>query len=711
MNLEGIGEAIDLDKLKRHRIWALLIAIFLIGFSVRYLPHGPRLAALDPWFNYIQTKYILELGYLPKIYPLAYYPEGRNVWAADAVIMFYFIAYTFKLAQPFGISLMEYMIAFPAVMGGLACVALYFVAKELFNERIGLFSALIYTFIPAATSRVWAGFADKESMSGLMMFLWVFFLLKSYKSDLSERKNLIWPILSGAFFAFAIASWSGGNYIALVIFFSALVYLIFKKDMNLIKAIAVMTPIGLLLLWVIQPLRFPLTKTIFTASYSGLVIITIIYLISIFQNAIDERFENIPALYTYSAFVGLFLISIIVLGVKDQVLNMMRGMINIVSQSWRFIEVTQQDIYMATVAESQPTYFWGSGNTIFQRLKNGDWFGYLNATLLVFPIGIFFIARRFFKNKDYASAFAFVWITSGIVAMRGGQRLNFFMGPSAAVFTGYVLLHILSTLRRKEKELKIRLSAAKKEKVRYRLESQIGNVKIGHYLVLFVVLMVTFSTLDVGVAAMSTRKSDVPAPWYNAMIWIKENTPENSVMFAWWDYGYWFQAVAERYSIADGGGNVPRNKDLAKMFTSPEEEAMQYIEKYVDYRKVPTYMLVSFEEFGKSSAINHIAQDALYFLPNTIESSGDRQKDEEQITAFLSRNNITSYYIVNYGDYYQIWITGYEPTSTGFVHRPEMKDKLLAKLMPFNTGWGQGLKHFKLVYVDNFRYIFIYRIV
>ncbi len=703
---------IDFDKLKKYRLWGPIIGLFLIGFSVRYMPHGPRLAALDPWFNYMLTKYVLELGYLPRVHQLAYYPVGKtDIWGGDTAIIYYFMAYTFRLVQPLGISLMKYMIALPAVMGGLACVALYLMAKELFNEKIGLYSALIYTFLPAATSRVWAGFADKESMAGVTMFLWVFFFLKSYRSDLSVRKNLIWPILSGVFFAFAVGSWNGSAYIALVMFFSALFYLLFKRDMNLIKAIAVMTPIGVLLLWMIQPLRFPLTRIMFSPSYSGLLIITVIYLISIFQNVVNKRFENIPVLYTYSAFASLFLVLILVLGLKDQFVGMINGMINIMSQSLRFLESMQTNIYMSTVAESQPAYFWGSGSTVFQRLRNGDWFGYLNVTLLVLPLGILFIAKSFFKKRDYASAFAFVWVISGIVAMRGGQRLNFILGPSAAVFTGYALLHILGLLGRKEKELKIGLKSTKKEKVRYKLESKLGNVRIGQYLVLFVVLMVTFLTLEVGAASMASRRSDVPGPWLDAMLWIKDNTPENSVMFAWWDYGYWFQAVAERPSIADGGGYITRNEDLAKMFTSPEEEAMQYIEKYVDYKEVPTYMLVSFEEFGKSGAINHIAQDTLYFLPTSIQSSGDPQKDEEEIKKYLERNNITSYYIVNYGSRYEIWITGFEPTSTGYVYHQEMKDKLLARLMPFNTGWGQGLEHFKLEYVDNFRYIFIYRIV
>jgi len=39
--------------------------------------------------------------------------------------------------------------------------------------------------------------------------------------------------------------------------------------------------------------------------------------------------------------------------------------------------------------------------------------------------------------------------------------------------------------------------------------------------------------------------------WLESLEWIKTNTPENSVILSWWDYGYWIQTLAERASIAD----------------------------------------------------------------------------------------------------------------------------------------------------------------
>ena len=40
---------------------------------------------------------------------------------------------------------------------------------------------------------------------------------------------------------------------------------------------------------------------------------------------------------------------------------------------------------------------------------------------------------------------------------------------------------------------------------------------------------------------------------YNTLTWIKANTPENSVLASWWDFGHLFTAVAQRQVVFDGG--------------------------------------------------------------------------------------------------------------------------------------------------------------
>jgi len=66
--------------------------------------------------------------------------------------------------------------------------------------------------------------------------------------------------------------------------------------------------------------------------------------------------------------------------------------------------------------------------------------------------------------------------------------------------------------------------------------------------------------------------------------WIKDNTPEDARVMAWWDYGYQITGVANRTSIADGNTwNHEHIATLGRMLTSPEKKAHNAIRHLADY--------------------------------------------------------------------------------------------------------------------------------
>jgi hydroxylamine oxidation protein HaoB len=188
---------------------------------------------------------------------------------------------------------------------------------------------------------------------------------------------------------------------------------------------------------------------------------------------------------------------------------------------------------------------------------------------------------------------------------------------------------------------------------------------------------------------------------------LRKNTPEDSVVFAWWDYGYIIQGLGERATIADPGGGFRRRVDVSKMFTFPEDRALKIIKKYNPDNK-PAYVIVSFEEIILNREINELAKDELYIFEETIPKSGSSLEDQQTIKNFIGSNKIESFVIENIGGFWRIWVTGIHP-ETG--PDPEMKNKLLLKLLPFTTGAGQGLLHFKLVYKDESNFILMYEIM
>jgi len=66
--------------------------------------------------------------------------------------------------------------------------------------------------------------------------------------------------------------------------------------------------------------------------------------------------------------------------------------------------------------------------------------------------------------------------------------------------------------------------------------------------------------------------------------WIDRNTPKESRVMAWWDYGYQITGIAKRTSIADGNTwNHEHIATLGRTLTSPEKRAWNAIRHMADY--------------------------------------------------------------------------------------------------------------------------------
>lgn len=80
------------------------------------------------------------------------------------------------------------------------------------------------------------------------------------------------------------------------------------------------------------------------------------------------------------------------------------------------------------------------------------------------------------------------------------------------------------------------------------------NVPLKKYIVVFAIVLALISPTICG--AYQTSNNVVPgtsdAMW-DAMVWINHNTPNNTVITSWWDFGYLFEIAADRQVTFDGG--------------------------------------------------------------------------------------------------------------------------------------------------------------
>jgi dolichyl-diphosphooligosaccharide--protein glycosyltransferase len=69
-----------------------------------------------------------------------------------------------------------------------------------------------------------------------------------------------------------------------------------------------------------------------------------------------------------------------------------------------------------------------------------------------------------------------------------------------------------------------------------------------------------------------------------AYLWLKDNTPEDARIMAWWDYGYQITGIANRTTIADGNTwNHEHIALLGRILTSPEKDGHRIARHLADY--------------------------------------------------------------------------------------------------------------------------------
>merc|ERR1711957_1045850 len=70
----------------------------------------------------------------------------------------------------------------------------------------------------------------------------------------------------------------------------------------------------------------------------------------------------------------------------------------------------------------------------------------------------------------------------------------------------------------------------------------------------------------------------------DAYFWLKHNTPKDSRVMAWWDYGYQITGIANRTTIADGNTwNHEHIATLGRALTAPLKDAHRIVRHLADY--------------------------------------------------------------------------------------------------------------------------------
>ncbi len=553
-------------KLNHLVIIGVLVLAFSISFLIRSQPidYGFELNEFDPFFNFRATEYIVEHGlteYFEWNDDKSWYPNGRDVSATSQVMLHITAAITYQI---FGgnSSLYDYAVLFPILIGSLTVVVIFGLVRLFAGTSAGLFASLLFAVSLPIILRGSAGWFKSEPLGIFYGLFGLYLFLSAIKSE--NKKIAILKIISGAIImGFGMASWGGNQFfiIPLGLFIFALPFV--RKDH---KFLLWSIPLFVILFLLISSMfERPGPNFVFSMGGLSLIIPTIFLFLCIFIQKVSKDKNKIRN--GLSLLISIVLISSFFVIVNPD--NIIGG------ASFRYLNainpfLTSVDPLVDSVAEHATT-----------SIKLSF---FLHSILLIFSgIGVWFLLSKkisqsiIFERNDMRVFVLIIGIT-GVYVSSTFIRLEVFASISLIILSS-ISLSILS-----KAIFQINIS---------KIKSYILKISFVMILLALFVMPLIFPTDYNWISVNDTppviltggTAHPASSDWLESLEWIKTNTPENSVILSWWDYGYWIQTLSERASIADNSTtHTSIIQNIARVFlSSPDNSWNTLQEMNVDY--------------------------------------------------------------------------------------------------------------------------------
>uniref|UniRef100_A0A7S4F3N1 dolichyl-diphosphooligosaccharide--protein glycotransferase n=1 Tax=Chrysotila carterae TaxID=13221 RepID=A0A7S4F3N1_CHRCT len=587
--------------------WAVHIRLFAVR------NYGPVIHEFDPWFNYRATEYMVANGWqkFQAWYDEGvWYPLGRHVGSTTypgLQLTAYALHSLFALVKP--VDLNTICVYIPAGFGAVASALTGLLAYEATGNANSATAALfIMAIIPAHLMRSVAGGYDNESIAVSAIvgtfYLWV----RSLRSEKS------WPyaVLCGLCYVYLVAAWGG---------------YVFALNMIGIHAA------GLVLSGRFSRKLWKAYSIWFIIGTSGAVFGPARYLVG------WQPFQSLEQLGPTVVFFGLLIWQATAYIARQRKMNTM-GLMKLRAQ------VIVASVLLAAVVAFAvlPAGFFGplsarvrglfvkhtkTGNPLVdsvaehQATPSRVYWAYFHVVCFLGPPGCLAMLYKLQDAKIFVILYALVaYYFSGKMI-----RLVLLLAPAGAVTAGHMIgLVVDFTLQAYEasggkKDSKGSKASAKAStksgtkkpsakadskaeasvvpsELKELYEEQVGFRRVTA-LILCTIVGFCMWRLTTHAFAIAPSLSEpqimlrgkgrdgrpvIIDDFREAYWWLRDNTPEDARVMAWWDYGYQINGVANRTSIADGNTwNHEHIALLGKCLVSNENVSHAITKHLADY--------------------------------------------------------------------------------------------------------------------------------
>ncbi|MCP8313708.1 MAG: hypothetical protein H3Z53_04975 [archaeon] len=588
IKIPALQKIVRKPKIKRRNL--LISLVLIISFSsaliIRMAPaeFGFYLNEFDPYFDYYATNFIVNnaekhglevifsddpnINYFKWNASMTWYPEGRAVASTSQSGLHFAGAVLYLFFKDFigiNVSLYDFLVLFPVFFGALTVFAIFLLTRKISGTCAGLLASLVVAFSPSLIVRGNLGWYKSEPFALFLTVISAYFFLSIFSPRVT-KSGLAWrAIISGLLLGYASASWGGVQYFNGIM---GLVFLISPfLDVDLKRVIyagSIFTASNLIVSSAFPRPGPGIISSSGIVLFAGLAFAMLGFYVKSVTEPKDHRKVLIISLVTF-ALLGLFIMSTgLIPGLSGRYLTAI------------FPFQRTADPLVESVAEHQTS----SGVYFFTSFWVLIFLGAFGAFMML-------------KKRTIFSAYALLLGITSLYVASSFSRLMVYSSIAFAILAGAGFGELSSSL------LKPTAPLIAKKKVRaYAVRSE---VKVFSAFIIIALLASAnyywIPQYDMPVSiAISGLQYDpgFPVPdWLEALTWMRENTPENAVIIAWWDYGYWITVMGNRTSLADNATiNSTPIQQIGRLFMSNETEAKEIIKQLVGDR--PAYIAVLF---------------------------------------------------------------------------------------------------------------------
>ena len=623
-------------KLNHLIVIGVLILAFSVSFLIRSQPaeYGFELNEFDPFFNFRATQYMVENGFLEYLEwhdDKSWYPAGRNVSHTSQLMLHVTAATTYQI---FGgnLSLYDFTILFPAIIGSLTVIVIFGLVRLFGGTLSGLIASLLFAVSLPIIIRGTIGWFKSEPLGIFYGLLGLYLFLSAIKSE--NKKIAFLKIISGAIvMSFAMSSWGGNQFFVIPIGLFILALPFVRKDHNfLLWCVPIFVGTFLLISGLFER---PGPHFVFGIGGAIVGVPTIFLITCVFLHKISNG-KN----FVRNGLV--FLLLIMIIGSSLLIINEELNFLSL--PSFRYLNamnpfLTSTDPLVDSIAEHASTSI--------------DMSFLLHSIWMIFAgIGIWLLlSKKIIENESFVKndmkVFVLILGLTGLYVSSIFIRLELFASISLIILAS-IGLSILT------KEL-FKINFSKKKNYLFKISYVVIILFLFTIPLVFPENINWTNSVDVPPSILNGATTNPPQnDWLETMEWIKYNTPENSKIAAWWDYGYWITTLSDRTTYVDNATlNTNEIKKMATMLMSSPEDSWQIL-KEIDADYVLVFL--SAQDIGSNSS-----ETPLYVL--------GKGGDETKIFWFASIAGLNPYNYLN---------------SDSLTPKPNFYDNtLLGNMIPF----------------------------